>query len=517
MNSQGMLVKNEQEANRFAATITLITILFLALVYTLNVVGIFIVPQRAMTIAIAIATVMMLVPPFLVHVLKRTGRWVKYAIITACVVMVAIMSVLLSYHVILLFVYPIAIASLYFSKGLSWYALILSEVVFAISQLASLYAGGVTDRNMVLPYNMIVYAIIPRGIELIALSFIFIALAKRTRGLLQNVVGAEEQKNTLEHIMTITEKSYEVSNTLSASVKALSLITDQAIGANEEITNKTGHIVESSQETFQYVDNASAIVSEVAISLNTIAKDNKDILKVSMEAKSLTDHNATNMKDAAIGMQQIDLATRGSRDIILRLGEKSSEIANIAEIIGGIANRTNLLSLNASIESARAGELGKGFAVVASEIRALAEQSQSAASDIAELIQNVLGETQEAVNSMDHNTKLVGDGLTLMEKADKSSKDIISSIEKVNSLAQNTAALSDSAAAYGERIYSAVEGISKLTQENLEESRMILTSSKEQLKAVKDVGVCVDSIHATSEELLQVVNRKRSQIEDKSN
>ena len=62
-----------------------------------------------------------------------------------------------------------------------------------------------------------------------------------------------------------------------------------------------------------------------------------------------------------------------------------------------------------------------------------------------------------------------------------------------------------------------MEGISKLTQENLEESRMILTSSKEQLKAVKDVGVCVDSIHATSEELLQVVNRKSSQIEDKSN
>ena len=509
MNNQGILLRNEQEANRFAATITLVTIVFLILVYTLNAVGIFIVPQQAMSIAMAVAALMMLIPSFLVIILKRKGRWVKYVIITACVIMVATLSLLLSYHVIILFVYPVAIASLYFSRKLSWYALILSEIVFAISQYASLYAGGVADRNMVEPYNMIVYAIVPRSIELIALSLIFIALAKRTRGLLQNAVGAEEQKNTLDHIMALTNKSYEVSNTLADSVKALSEVTDHAIKSNEEITKKTGYIVEGSQKTIQYVDHASAVVSEVATNLHTIADDNKEILRLSQETKTLTDHNTVNMKDAANGMQQIDLATKGSREIILRLGEKSSEIANIAEIIGGIATRTNLLSLNASIESARAGELGKGFAVVASEIRALAEQSQHAASDISELIKNVLEETQKAVNSMDHNTKIVEEGLTLIDKADKSSKDITYSIQQVNSLAQNTAHLSNTAAESGEKINSAVVGISKLTEESLDELKMILTASEEQLRAVNDVAVSVDSIHATSEELLQVVNKTK--------
>ncbi len=509
MNDKGILLRNEQEANRFAAIITMITISFIALVYILNVVGIFVVPMAAMTIAMAVAAVMMLLPSFLVLVLKRTGRWVKYIIVTVCVLMIANMSLLLGHNVVLLFVYPVAIASLYFSRQLSWYALITSEIAFALSQLGSLYAGGVVDRNAQEPYNMVVYSIIPRGIELVAVSVIFITLAKRTKGLLQNAVGAEEQKSTLEHIMALTDKSYEVSSTLADSVKALSEITDHAIRSNEEITKKTGNIVDGSQKTIQYVDHASSVVSEVATNLHTIADDNREILKLSQEAKTLTDHNAVNMKDAAQGMQQIDQATRGSREIILRLGEKSSEIANIAEIIGGIATRTNLLSLNASIESARAGEQGKGFAVVASEIRALAEQSQHAAGNIAGLIQNVLEDTQKAVDSMDHNAKIVEEGLTLISKADRSSEEITYSIEKVNSLALNTAHLSDTVADNGGKINSAVEGISKLTVESMDELKMILAASEEQLKSVNDVAVSVDSISATSEELLQVVNQTK--------
>ena len=509
MKNNGILVRNEQEANKFAATITLITIIFIALVFALNVVGIFIVPMGPMAIAMTTATLMMLIPSLLVFVLKRTDDWVKYVIITASILMVATFSLLLSYHVILLFIYPIAISSLYFSRRLSWFALAVSQVLFAISQLASLNAGGVVDNNMLIPYDMIVYAIVPRSIELIALTLIFIALSKRTKALLQNVVGAEEQKDTLEHIMALTDKSYEVSNTLADSVKTLSEVTDYAIKSNEEITTMAGNIVDGSQKTIQYVDEASSVVAKVASNLNVIANDNKEISKMSQETKTLTDNNTINMKDAANGMQQIDLATKESRTIILRLGEKSNEIANIAEIIKDIASRTNLLSLNASIESARAGEHGKGFAVVASEIRALAAQSQRAAEDIAVLIQNVVDETTEAVNSMDLNTKYVENGLTLLNKADKSSEDITYSIDKVNHLAQNTASLSTTVAENGEKINTAVDGISKLTMESIMELKTILSASEQQLKSMNEVAISVDSINTTSEELLKVVNKTK--------
>lgn len=502
-----ILARNEQEANKLAAQITLITIIFIALVYVLNVLRIFIAPQGPMTAAMGISAFLMLIPSFLVRILKRYDAWVKYAIITNCILMVAVLSLLLSWHVVIMFIYPIAIASLYFSRPLSWYAVIVSLVLFALSQIGALYAGGVMDNNLLGLYEAVVYGIGPRSIELLALSTIFIKLAGRTREILKSMVSAEDQKNALEQIIALTDKSYEVTNTLAGSVKDLSEMTDHAINNNEQITKMAGNIVDGSQQTIRYVEETGSVVAEVASGLRTIAGDNKQISAVSQETKELTEQNALHMKEAAEGIRRIEEATRKSRDIILRLGEKSSEIGNIAQVIKSIASSTNLLSLNASIESARAGEQGRGFAVVAAEIRGLAEQSQQAADNIAVLIQNVVGDTLEAVDSMDYNTGLVENGLSLITKADSSSREVSDSIARMNAMAGNIADLSGSVADGGGRIYTAVEGINKLTMESMDRLKGILNASREQLQSMNEVAACVEAIDTTSEELLSVVNK----------
>lgn len=503
-----ILDMNEKEANKLAAQITALTISFLVLVYILNVLGIFIVPQVPMTIAMGTATLLLLIPAFLVLFLKQYDAWVKYVIVTACTLMVSVTSLLLSWHVILLFIYPIAIASLYFSRKLSWYAVVLSLLLFFISQYGSLYMDGVADKNLKDAYSMIIYGIVPRSIELLALSLIFIRLSHRTKTLLQNVVGAQEQKETLNYIMTITDKSYQVANVLSKSVKELLEATGNAITTNENITKMTGNIVDDSKQTIRYVEEAGSVVSDIVSDLKLIADDNVKISDVSQETKRLTNSNTINMKNAAEGIRQIDDAAKKSKDIILKLGEKSYEIVNIAQIIKSIAESTSLLSLNASIESARAGEHGRGFAVVATEIRILAEQSQQAAGNIAELIQTVVADTMEAVNAIDYNAKLVEKGLALINKADQSSAEVSDSIQKVNAIATNAATLSSTVAKNGDKINSAVEGISKLTVESMERLKGILQSSEEQLKAVNEVAAFVEAIDTTSDELLSVVNKK---------
>ena len=80
-----------------------------------------------------------------------------------------------------------------------------------------------------------------------------------------------------------------------------------------------------------------------------------------------------------------------------QLANKSEQIGGIIETITGIAGQTNLLALNAAIEAARAGEQGRGFAVVAEEVRKLAEDSQRAAATIADLVQEIQAETNQAV------------------------------------------------------------------------------------------------------------------------
>jgi methyl-accepting chemotaxis protein len=92
-----------------------------------------------------------------------------------------------------------------------------------------------------------------------------------------------------------------------------------------------------------------------------------------------------------------------------KLAETANAIGNVVSLIQDIAEQTNLLALNATIEAARAGEAGKGFAVVASEVKGLAEQTAKATGDIAAQINEIQSSTQEAVSAINQITKTMGD------------------------------------------------------------------------------------------------------------
>ena len=92
------------------------------------------------------------------------------------------------------------------------------------------------------------------------------------------------------------------------------------------------------------------------------------------------------------------------------MGKRAEEIGDIVQTINLIADRTNLLSLNASIEAARAGEHGRGFAVVAEEIRALADRAAAASADIAKIVRGLQGTAREAVTASSDGLKVADEG-----------------------------------------------------------------------------------------------------------
>lgn len=116
------------------------------------------------------------------------------------------------------------------------------------------------------------------------------------------------------------------------------------------------------------------------------------------------------VRSSLSGMQQIRGEVQGISKKIKSLADRSLEISEIVNTIDEIAAQTNLLSLNAAIEAAGAGEFGQRFAVVADEVRKLAERSAKAAKDIVGLIKGIQTETQEAVVAMEEGTREVEAG-----------------------------------------------------------------------------------------------------------
>src|ERR671930_577698 len=118
-------------------------------------------------------------------------------------------------------------------------------------------------------------------------------------------------------------------------------------------------------------------------------------------------------EQATEAMRSVRDSSESVTGAIRDLASKSDEIGAIVETITGIAGQTNLLALNAAIEAARAGEQGRGFAVVAEEVRKLAEESQQAAEEIADLVAEIQAETQKTVGIVEDGAKRTEDGVSV--------------------------------------------------------------------------------------------------------
>jgi len=115
--------------------------------------------------------------------------------------------------------------------------------------------------------------------------------------------------------------------------------------------------------------------------------------------------------------------------VMREMGKRTNEISTIVDTINLIAERTNLLSLNASIEAARAGDAGRGFAVVAEEIRNLADRSAKATSDIAAIIKALQEVAQDAVQASNDGLRVADDSTTLAEAGATGLKKILGGID----------------------------------------------------------------------------------------
>jgi twitching motility protein PilJ len=137
------------------------------------------------------------------------------------------------------------------------------------------------------------------------------------------------------------------------------------------------------------------------------------------------------------GMNTIRETIQETSKRIKRLGESSQEIGNIVELIGDLAEQTNILALNSSIQASMAGEAGRGFAVVADEVQRLAERAANATRQIEVLVRGIQADTNEAVVSMERSTTDVVGGALLAENAGAALQEIEHVSNQIASLVQN--------------------------------------------------------------------------------
>lgn len=489
-----LLRENERSANKAAAKVMRITTAFFAVVLILDIVGIFAIPLNVMIMAYIIGTVLLFLPTLIVNGAKKDGGWVKYFIVLCAVLFTVVLAATLSYHSILLFVYPIAIASLYFSVRLNIFATVITIIGTSLGQVMAFNLDYVTDKNLYELSRVLIYGVLPRALTLFAISAIFTMLSKRTAKMMGSLMGAEQQR-------LMREKSLEVSEKLLMNVTELDRIYASAAEANRSIADKSESVMQDSEVNFTHIKSVEENMNDISENLANLAQMSERIAELTKRADVITADNNSKMAFAAESMEQICKGTDESKEIISRLSAQSQEIVQIASVITDISTQTNILALNASIEASRAGEAGKGFAVVAMEIKKLSEQTKTAAANISEIIKQVTQNISGTVEAMEKSAELTREGMTNMEHVKSSAEKISASNSEISKHISYMNDIISNVAESGGSISDSLVSVSANIENNCGAVQHMAAAIQENTADTETLGVMVKDIKAMAEEL----------------
>lgn len=501
-----LLSKNEKEANVIVSKVMRVTFLIFTLIFILDIVGIFTVNLKIMTIAYLGGSCFLLLPTLLVNVLKQEHGYVKYVSVVCASAFVTLLSITLTYHVVAIYVYPIAIASLYFSKRLNIVATTLTVVGVSIGQILAFYLDTLQDDNFTKFNSVIIFGVIPRALVLIAVAAIFTMLCSRTASMLSNLMGAEEQTRILAHMKQMKESASHTSGIMSTMVTQLSEITQNSLHANQRIAQESERLLQGSMENTEAVENADMRIQDMTEQMVGLSNMNHKTARLTDQIGENTVENQKRMDDATVSMEQIYKSTNECKQIISTLGEESKEIIGIVETIKHISSQTNILALNATIEAARAGEHGRGFAVVAEEIQALSEQTKTAVESIGNIVHEVVRNTENAVVAMEQNADYTKKGMESIQKANESAVIITSSNEELAEQIHEIDKAAEIIRVKSGEVADNMKQISNNTQQNCNAVEHVSAATQENSIGTESLAEIVEQIKGLSEQLNKVVH-----------
>jgi len=243
--------------------------------------------------------------------------------------------------------------------------------------------------------------------------------------------------------------------------------------SSEEILAATSQSASSTQETATAVSEIVTTVEEVKQTALLASDKSRTVTESAERTRQVAQGGFQAVDEALKGMQQIREQMQAVAESIMRLGDQTQAIGEIVATVGDLAEQSNLLGVNASIEAVKAGEAGKGFSVVAQEVKALADQSKQATAQVRGILGDIQKATTKAILLAEQGSKAVETGYERARVSGESIRTLSVSIEESTDVAQQIAATSQQQMAGMDQIASAMEYINQASQDNVAGTRQV--------------------------------------------
>lgn len=379
---------------------------------------------------------------------------------------------------VIMYAFPIAISNLlYFNK--KYISLINIYIAFlCIIRIVLGFAGYYPESMMVTLMSCGVAGII---------SIFIILIGRISVQYNHDAIHAASDREVLQK--QILDDVYKISVTVEEEADDVNKELTKLDSSSKFVTSAMDEILESTKMTATSIEEQTLMTQNIQETIQKTANVSKDMLESTEKSKLVVTESLQVVKDMKAQVDIIGNTNESVTQSMERLQSKTKEVKEIASLIYGISNQTNLLSLNATIESARAGEAGKGFAVVADQIRLLADQTRKSTEEIAALIAELEVNAGDSVQRVNES----------LEATSRQNDLVVKAYESFETIDQHVAILTDHVSVMDQMISdlkvandNIVDNISQLsaTSEEVnasaEESANTIHSNEKSTKTVKE-------------------------------
>ncbi len=275
----------------------------------------------------------------------------------------------------------------------------------------------------------------------------------------------------------------------------------------ESITASMSDLTSQAENQHSSLVRSVQLSSEVDLAMKEMASSVERTVSVSQEALRRSQSGTDAVNDSMSQMETIRNAVLGSRKIVYELSDLSRQIGHITGAMTGVAEKTNMLSLNASIEAARAGDQGRGFAVVATEVGKLAEESNRSAREILSIIQKTQERIAEAVAAMDTGARQVDMGMSVISTAGESIHTLVHAVESTSREIQQNHTQSGELLIAVKELLLRLQSAREISQMNEGVSRDVSAITDHQLLSTQTIVANALGLAEAADELQRLISR----------
>ncbi|MCM1167354.1 MAG: methyl-accepting chemotaxis protein [Lachnospiraceae bacterium] len=388
---------------------------------------------------------------------------------------------------------------MYFNKKFTVKISVITYILLFVSTyfrvIDAIENGNAAPNLTFLPYML------GFTIEHVLMSMVFISVAGASEKVLANLHSSEQ-------VAEIMDKCGEVSESLAEMMSRLAEDMGESQRATAAIVGSANDTLDNCAASKEHVDAMQGTVGEMVAATAAIDGRTNEMLAISDDICSRMNSYTEQMDRAVESMREIETSANMTENSIHSLEKVIEEITKLVREIADISDQTNILAINASIESAHAGEQGKGFAVVAEDVRTLAARSKTSTTAIENVVGKVLKMLDEVKKSNAENMKSVGSGISQITSARKSAGELgelqADSRKKTEQIAENSRQTEESS----KRVRDMAMQMEELVQSSYGKATNIVIETNNQKNVSAATVKTFTAVKSIADELLVLSAQK---------